>query len=340
MRDLGIDVLENRLQSISPHLLELLLIDQTKTYHAPNGKAQYIFWANSDYEELGPNFSYSAPISPELITGDNGSIIRPRILKAKDEQSNRSRNMAEVYTPAWLCNKQNNLIDEQWFGRPDVFNQTERAAMTWKSNPDKITFPQDKTWQDYVKSIRLEVTCGEAPYLVSRYDMTTGQYIQVNDRIGLLDRKLRVISENTRTKATWLKWAKVAFQSVYGYEWQGDSLLLARENMLLTFSEFYQERWGEAPELSAIIEIATIISWNLWQMDALRGVIPESCHEEITYSNSLFGLEEITSPCPGCSCEKLLNHQHTGMYCLIKDWTECDKKSGNLGQIKRFVDLF
>ena len=51
----------------------------------------------------------------------------------------------------------------------------------------------------YVISKRIEITCGEAPYLVSRYDTVTGKKIDVVDRVGLLDRKLRVINENTET---------------------------------------------------------------------------------------------------------------------------------------------
>ncbi|MEE3499435.1 MAG: restriction endonuclease subunit M, partial [Ruminococcus bromii] len=54
-----------------------------------------------------------------------------------------------------------------------------------------------KSWQDYIKDTRLEMTCGEAPYLVSRYDAITGEDIAVSDRIGLLDRKLRIVGENT-----------------------------------------------------------------------------------------------------------------------------------------------
>ncbi len=331
-----IDVLENRLQRLAPKLLELLLIDQTKTKNS--GTTQHIFWATSDYEALGPQFAYDEPITPELITEDNGLVIRPRVLKDQSEQSNRSRNMAEVYTPSWLCNEQNNLVDEQWFGRTNVFNQT--TYMGWQANPEPIAFPQGKSWQDYVGDVRLEITCGEAPYLVSRYDMTTGNYIPVAERIGLLDRKLRVIGENTHSPEEWLEWARVAFCSVYGFEWQGDSLLLARENLLFTLGEFYEDRWGEqAPlEIDALLSFAEIISWNLWQMDGMRGVIPNSCKEKITYDNTLFGLETVAEQCAGCHKEGLLNTQHNGTYCLIKDWTQ--KSRGCLGKIVRFVDLF
>ncbi len=78
---------------------------------------------------------------------------------------------------------------------------------------------------------------GEAPYLVSRYDTVTGQKIELNSRIGLLDRKMRVVNENVNDEVEWFKWTERAFQSIYGYEFQGDNLLLARENLLCTFIE-------------------------------------------------------------------------------------------------------
>ena len=47
---------------------------------------------------------------------------------------------------------------------------------------------------------------------------------------------MRVVSENAKNEDEWLKWTVRAFQSVYGYEFQGDNLLLlARENLLHTF---------------------------------------------------------------------------------------------------------
>lgn len=40
-------------------------------------------------------------------------------------------------------------------------------------------FPCDFLWQTYVDSRRLEITCGEAPYLTTRYDVETGELIPV-----------------------------------------------------------------------------------------------------------------------------------------------------------------
>ena len=39
-----------------------------------------------------------------------------------------------------------------------------------------------------------------------------------------------------------LKWAIVAVQSSYGFEWQGDNILIARENLLFDVAEHYEAK--------------------------------------------------------------------------------------------------
>ena len=240
----GIDLLEQELLDHERALLEILLQDKTTKKN--------IIWATDDYAELGEPYSFKKEILPELVTGEQDSLIQPRVEKAVEHQTNRTRDKAEVFTPSWICIAQNNLVDEQWFGRKDVFNI--QKEMSWKATADKIAFPDDRqhTWQKYVDAQRLEISCGEAPYLVSRYDTVTGETIPISQRIGLLDRKLRVVSENTDTEEEWFTWTKRAFQSVYGFEYQGDSLLLARENLFVTFVEVYRERFGKLPHLRQI----------------------------------------------------------------------------------------
>lgn len=210
----------------------------------------------------------------EYITKKKLSLIdlQPRVSKSIEEQTLRTRKKAEVFTPSWICNKMNNHCDKEWFGRKNVFN-TE-LGHNWIITEGNIEFPEGKSWKDYVDSKRLEITCGEAPYLVSRYDAATGEIIPIEKRIGILDRKLRIINENVITQQTWTKWVFRAFESVYGYEYQGDNLLIARINLLETFCEYTRARWGVEPSDSAIKRVATIISWNLWQMDGIQGVIP------------------------------------------------------------------
>lgn len=236
-------------------------------------------------------------------------------------QQQRSREMAEVFTPSWICNKQNNLIDNTWFGRDNVFNievDNPDGSHSWIPSDKKIIFPEGKTWHDYINENRLEITCGEAPYLVSRYDSVTGEPIPIERRIGLLDRKLRIVGENTQTSSEWLKAAQSAFMSVYGYEWQGDNLFLARESLLYTFIDYYKAKFGKKPQLKSLQNIASIISWNIWQMDGLKGVIPRSCHSVQQTAKTLFDSEVTVQECKGCQKGNI--HKHNGTYCKIMDW--------------------
>jgi hypothetical protein len=323
-----IDIFENDILTKYPNILETLLRDNTT--------GQNIFWATDNYQEYGESYEFEKPILSELITGENGNIIMPRVKKTKELQKSRSKERAEVFTPSWVCNCQNNLIDNAWFGRENVFN-TE-IEKSWQTNQNKITFPEGKTWQDYVQDTRLEITCGEAPYLASRYDTTTGEFIEIQNRIGLLDRKLRVINENVEKSGKWLKMVQLAYQSTYGFEWQGDNLLLARETLLLTFIENYKFKFSREPQDKSIKTIAEIISWNLWQMDGLKGVIPKSCGTITQKSDDLFGEgETIQMECEGCKKKDI--HKHNGIYAKIKDWTEKDPETGKKGKVIKFVDL-
>lgn len=87
-----IDIKENDLLDRSEALLERLLRDQTT--------GRNIFWATHDYEPLGTNYDYHSPISPEAITGKHGMVIMPRVLKSRQQQTERVKDMAEVFTPA------------------------------------------------------------------------------------------------------------------------------------------------------------------------------------------------------------------------------------------------
>jgi hypothetical protein len=328
-----VDILENDIREKYPDVLETLLRDHTTQ--------QNIFWASNNYQYLGERYELASPILPELITGDKGNVIMPRVQKDKEMQQSRARDMAEVFTPSWICNAQNNLIDNAWFGLENVFN-TEMTnpdgSHSWTVNPEKVIFPQDKTWKHYVRDTRLEMTCGEAPYITSRYDTTTGEFIPVEKRIGLLDRKLRVISENVDKSDEWLEAAQTAYRSTYAFEWQGDSLLLAREAMLYTFIENYEHKFGKQPLLKSIQFIAYIISWNVWQMDGLKGVVPNSCGDKIEVSENLFGEKETkVTPCEGCKTDNML--KHNGVYCIIKDWSNKDLEIGKNGRRMRFVDI-
>ncbi len=78
----------------SPEILAQLLCDHTT--------GRNILWCTHDYESRGEGYQYADEIRHELITGEHGTIIRPRVLKSKAEQSDRVKDMAEVFTPSWV----------------------------------------------------------------------------------------------------------------------------------------------------------------------------------------------------------------------------------------------
>ena len=247
---------------MSPAVLQALLRD-----HATGNN---IFWATHDYEALGSAYDYHAEILPRLITGEHGMVIRPRVLKSKANQTDRSKDMAEVFTPSWVVRKMVDYVD---IG---------------------------------VATCCLELTCGEAPFLVSRYDATSGEPICIGERVGVLDRKLRLVNALQLSDTEWLAQVRLAFQTTYGYEWQGDSLLLARENLLYTFVDYYEARFGSCPDVALLQDFAEIISWNLWQMDGLTYRMPQE-KQEAQPQAELRLFDEAPAPPPVPLCK-------------IKDW--------------------
>lgn len=245
-----------------------------------------IIYATDNYAEYGPEYTEKSEITCSQLSCFRTSIIQPRVAKSQEEQLQRTRQKAEVFTPSWICNKMNNHCDEDWFGVPNTFNIEQGEK--WKIRKAKVKFPKGTTWKDYVCSNRLEITCGEAPYIVSRYDAATGEYIEPKNRIGILDRKLRVINENTETEEEWLTWVTKAFQSVYGFEYQGDNLLVARINLICTFSEYLNDRWHRSATAAELRKIANIITWNFWQMDGISNTIPYGKPEEAIHQLSMF----------------------------------------------------
>ena len=245
-----------------------------------------IIFATSIYTENGRIINEKEQITEGILKGIGSRIIQPRVSKTLEKQEERTRSKAEVFTPSWICNKMNNHCDTEWFGRENVFNIEDNH--TWEPTVYPIIFDNNKDWKKYVDSKRLEITCGEAPYLVSRYDTTTAEIIPINRRIGILDRKLRIVNENTNTEKDWLKWVYRAFQSVYGYEFQGDNLLIARINLLNTFVDYMHDRWNREPDEKELKKITNIIVWNLWQMDGITGTVPFGKPQEEYQQLSIF----------------------------------------------------
>lgn len=201
-----------------------------------------ILWGCEDY-------AYPA-ISPiEFSQIIDGTVIIPRFEKTLHISYNRKKKKAEVFTPIEIVKLQNDMTDKCFSGK----------------------------WDDYVKQTVLEVTCGEAPYLVNRYDVSTGETLLLRERQGLLDRKLAQISNNISEVEQWKQYALIALKATYGFEWQGDSLLLARENILEAWKDYFCQKFPQEPiTLEEEKEVAKIISYNIFQMNGITGCIPYS----------------------------------------------------------------
>ena len=312
-------------------------MEQLIDFHAPEVQAvldtllkdkstgKNIIWATDPPEELQTVMYEPVTDRSQITTQQLGlthyEVVLPRMMKQTDTQQQRTRKKGEVFSPAWVCNKMNNALDADWFGalraEESAGQFTVELPQGWQTVEMPVQFPVCKgrtpAWVQYVQSRRLEVTCGEAPFLAARYDAATGEMIPVARRIGLLDRKLRVVSENAVTEDEWRKYATHAVQSTYGYEYQGDNLLLARVNLLLTYAEHLQARWQRKPTEEELQPIATIISWNLWQMDGLHlsvpGGKPQPEAEQLDLF-SMFGAAEPQPPTVSCKVKNWRKGSH------------------------------
>jgi len=289
-----IDINENTLRHTG-ELLDILLIDRTTKKN--------IIWATDSYALIGKEFESKKQIKPQLVSGRFYDIlIQPRAIKSLEEQQHRTREKGEVFTPLRIVDQMNKEID-----RLNAFSVNE------------------SNWQKYVAELKLEIACGEAPFIVSRYNpVAHGALIKLENRVGFLDRKLRVVSKYCDKSKVWLDWAKIAYQSSYGYEWQGDNLLIARENLLYTLIDYYKDKFKYKPTLKVQQEFAEIVSWNIFQMDGIKYVVPMSCHHETKIIHgviTLFGDTPDTvekHECEGCKFNRPT--KHNGKYVKIMDW--------------------
>lgn len=323
-----IDILENSLRRRG-RILDILLTDRTRTTER---KTHNIIWATDSYTYLwhkkrGKNpYCPEAEIQHDQITGMNGNLIQPRAAKSREEQRARTKDKAEVFTPLSVVKQMNN----------DVMHS--------------LSLPKDHTWHDFIAARWLEIACGEAPFIASRYNpvASTQKIIKPENRVGVLDEKLKLVNKYCNSKDEWLANAEIALKACYGYEWQGDSLLIARENILMTMNDFYKIKFESDPNIESqaakdggltteqLEHFAEIASWNIFQMDGLRYVIPMTCKNTTPQkprraSNTLFDMSKVpvavgkseqlqlkTKQCPGCRTNNPT--KHNGVYVKIMDW--------------------
>ena len=264
-------------------VLPILLEDRTRPRKGKEAKRN-IVWGTDSYAALGEKYQADAPIERETLDElqkNEDYLFLPRAQKELDERRLRSKKRAEVFTPNWVCNLMNEFCDAEWLRRADKFDVAREPRALLVDDYD-WSRSKSRKWKRYVDSRRLEITCGEAPFIVSRYDASNGRLLPLDERNGILDRKLRVVDKNVarEDESEWFKWTLRAFQSVYGYEFQGDNLLVARLNLFLTFTDYYRDRGFRVdperddfdkvlPSAEYAQKIAEAIAYNFWQMDGL-----------------------------------------------------------------------
>ena len=228
-----------------------------------------IIWCTNDYLKYGENYRADCEITRESLNDMGSSLVdllQPRVTKSKEIQKGRTKARAEVFTPSWLCDYMNNYCEQDWF------------------NKNKKRFDSEKklVHKDFLKSYidlrKLEITCGEAPFVVSCYDTVSGNIIPLYNRIGFLDKKLTAICHYIDDMDEWFNWVCRAYESSYGYEYQGDNLFKARLNLVQTFLDYYEKKWNNVgfPTDKQLEKLSRIIVRNFWQMDGLTYTVPMS----------------------------------------------------------------
>lgn len=237
-----------------------------------------ILWANSSCHQIESNLRFFHQVKEKHI-----KLIVPRCMKDNEDKKKRTVSSAEVFTPQWLVSEQTQTVDQKEFDFPFYH---KKGLVTKCFVKNSYT---DTNWYNYVSMNVLELACGEAPYLVNPYNPITGEHnpVKINGkytRIGILDKKLILVSEYCDSMIDWVAFSMVALKTTYGVEYQGDNLYLARKNILQTIMDYFSDKFGEELDEDIAGFFAEVISWNFIQLDALKGVTPGTC--------------SIT--CPGC----------------------------------------
>ena len=149
----AIDVSESSLRQRG-RILDILLIDRSRTITRKDKTYVHnIIWATDSYiDQYRGDKRHRNPYSPtaeirrELITGEHNLLIQPRAAKSREEQVKRTKDKAEVFTPLNVVKQING----------DVAHS--------------LNLPPNHTWQDFVSARWLEITCGEGPFIASRYN--------------------------------------------------------------------------------------------------------------------------------------------------------------------------
>jgi len=323
----------NFLASVSDEILSILLKDYT------TGKN--ILWGTDNYTGLGAGFCADDSIDKKDVGGYNSNFIHPVIAKEGEARTediisfvkniislvpdNEEEEPIKEIIDGNLVYTSDTIVDENEENaeKPEKINffyQSSSIEKAEKFLPYETAYfavkPDNPINYNLISKQFFVKNCGEGQYFVTRYDNTTGKTISISERGGIVDKKLSSLG-NDLAEDEWQNWAKDAYRSVYGYEFCGTKLLIARANLLLTYEEYYEDVFGLPITEKDLKEVANIIIRNIIQADGKKGVIPYSCGENKAVQLSFFDMDN-QGICEGClSGNNLL---HRGIFASYYDW--------------------
>lgn len=103
----NVELTKTELEKKYPGILGFLSIGRTSSKN--------IIWTTSNYSRFGKGFMSTDHIPLKYLVNHSRQIVKPRILKSKTKQKKKSKDTAEVFTPAWVYNLQNNIINKERF---------------------------------------------------------------------------------------------------------------------------------------------------------------------------------------------------------------------------------
>ena len=229
---------QSMLQEIDESVLETLLTDKStrRPLVWPSGPEHPAAWMSRD------------------------DLLRPD-KNAEDPQAEQAEFLE------W--NRKLNSLDAAWFGHEPAFN-TESAS-GWQTLSEPVAFDDPFHWKKYVIRPVFLFQAGRGQALVFRPFALGAQPMPYEKRMGILDRRLRIISENTREESEWLRWAESALQSLYGTDSSPLSIFQARLSAIMAVREAYAQRFGAQLPVREEKYMVTTLCWNLFQMDPVTG---------------------------------------------------------------------
>lgn len=218
---------------------------------------------------------------PDQTSGRPSPFLGLEDLYGVQSQKDMPDEAEEVQT---LCswNRKLNQLDEVWFQRSGVFNTP--TAEGWIPAADPVYFEDPFHWKKYVNQ---QIYVPDLDWGAALTFAGTSENLPLNERMGQLDRELRLVNENVRSQQEWQKRTSTMLARMLGCAKDPIRLFRARLCVLETCREAFQARFGHLPSARDEKALAHIVARNLFQSEDELNTVPFQEMEE-TLQLSLF----------------------------------------------------